>query len=73
MAPQGKVLAAKNGDLNSVPGTHIVEGENSQKLSSDPHIMMGLHTHTPHKYNKKLNRELTKNKIIYRFLRQVTM
>lgn len=48
VAPRGKVLAAKKGDLNSVSGAHMVEGENSQKRSSDLHIMMGLHTHTPH-------------------------
>lgn len=46
MAPKVKVLAAKGGDLNSVPETHMVEETNSCKFLSDTCTLWHMHPHT---------------------------
>lgn len=52
-----EMLAAKTHDLNSIPGTYMVEGENIYWLSSDLYIWACTYTHIQNKYIKK-----TKNK-----------
>ena len=53
----GEVLATKPNNQSSIPGTYVVEGENSCKLSSDLHIYMVacMHPHTYAQNKEKCN------------------
>lgn len=54
-----KVLAAKSDDLNSIPSTHIVEGEDRHpQLSFDVHstLLCSHHTHINEYVNKQTNK-----------------
>ena len=46
MVQQIKASAAKPGDLGSIPGTELVKGENSYRLSSDFHMSTPAHVQT---------------------------
>lgn len=60
----GKSGAAKSDDLSSIPGFHMVEEENSCKLSSDMYIQIVTLRHTPtHPTNNKFNFKGRKIKI----------
>lgn len=60
MAEWVKVLATKRNDLSSIPGTHMVEGEQTQ-LSSGLHIHIPWHSPRP-RINVILKNFLYKNK-----------
>jgi hypothetical protein len=46
MAQQAEGFTTHPEDLSSIPGTHMLEGENAHKMSTDTHTH--THTHTLH-------------------------